>query len=108
MNVQTKTCALIAIAFSFVCFYSHRAAAYNYPTCNGYAVGWDGKQIMARDQCSMPDNSSARYGYDSAGWNWRQISDQIDWNWTYNTGCLISLGDGLNETALVNRSRSMD
>lgn len=72
-----------------------------FKTCNGKPTKWSSGFKMARDQCSMPDSSDARVAYDNAGWQWWQVSQRMDWNWQYNDGCRLSLGNGRNETALV-------
>lgn len=81
------------------------ARAYSYDTCNGTPIDWESGFRMYRDRCSMPDNSDADWAYWNGGWQWAQIKNQMDWNWWYNSGCTISLDNGRNETALVNRSQ---
>jgi hypothetical protein len=52
----------------------------------------------------MPDGSSADWAYWDTGNTWWQITNRIDWNWWYDSGCTISSGNGRNETALVTRA----
>lgn len=56
---------------------------------------------MYRDRCSMPDNSDADWAYYAGGSQWWNIHPIMDWNWWYDSGCTISLGNGRNETARV-------
>jgi hypothetical protein len=53
----------------------------------------------------MPTNSDADWAYWTTGNTWWQITNTIDWNWWYDSGCTISHGNGRNETALVTRAQ---
>jgi hypothetical protein len=53
----------------------------------------------------MPDGSPAQQAYDNAGWQWAQIVNEIGYQWVYNDQCFINLGNGRNETALVDPSK---
>lgn len=60
---------------------------------------------MVRDRCSMPNNSPSHSAYWDAGWNWWSIANVLDWKWSYDDGCVITAGNGRNETARVPRSQ---
>jgi hypothetical protein len=70
-------------------------------TCNGTPAGWAAKFKMARDRCSMPDNGWAHVAYNNAGWNWSAATWTMDYNWSYDTGCTIQMGNNLSQTAVV-------
>lgn len=99
-----KTIVSASLAATAVLAAPLPALAYSYDTCNGTPVDWSSGFRMYRDRCSMPDNSDADWAYWNGGWQWGQISGQMDWNWWYNSGCTISMGNNRNETALVTRS----
>ena len=81
------------------------AASYNITWCQGTPVAWPGTFRMYRDLCSMPTNSDQDWSYWNAGYQWSRISQRIDWNWWYDSGCKIQLGNGRSETGLVDRAQ---
>jgi hypothetical protein len=105
MSKKTALLGTAYIACSLLFLSPRLSHAYGYNTCNSTPVKWSGQFQMFRDRCSMPDNSDADWGYWNAGWNWWQITNEIDWNWWYDAGCTITFGNDRNETALVDRSQ---
>jgi hypothetical protein len=59
---------------------------------------------MARDRCSIPDNSEERTAFRESAWQWGQLQNKMDWNWSYDSGCTMSPTNGRSEAGLVFRS----
>jgi hypothetical protein len=78
---------------------SKPARAFTYDTDDGHPIKHHSGFKMARDRCSMSDNSDEDWAYFDAGWQWGQIQSRMDWNWSYDSGCKIKLGNGRSETA---------
>jgi hypothetical protein len=81
------------------------AHAYSYQYyCNGQGIRWNSVFKMAHDNCSIPAGTDQYTAYYNAGDQWGNIYPIMDHHWAYNNNCTITVGNGVNETALVARS----
>lgn len=65
---------------------------------------WSSPFTMARDLCSISNNSPSHWAYGNSGSKLWSVANQMNWNYAYNAGCSISANNGINQTARVARS----